>query len=325
MTRLILSTGNLISAGPSVFRSRLNEKSNVEFLNSLRANIEAAQDSAIYNLFGSATADGNGNGYNDGHSNGAHSSPTRASLKPSDWTENNSSGLMIPAIDWEAAVLTEDRSQYDSTIKLFLLDKIPQDVAAAQVNEALNLVRRELGVEDVDLLIVSFPYITFKEFDPSPSEARVQELSKVQPLMKAAWPALEKLHEAGSIKSLGVSEFDSITLKQFLALTHTKPSVDQINIQDCCSVPELQDYSKSQCIRLLTHTDCTDILPTGTLRELLGHSEGGFGVLADPADPTSEGLKGDVEPWFVVKYTAIVRNRGVIESKGYFAVADLKS
>jgi glutamate--cysteine ligase regulatory subunit len=30
-----------------------------------------------------------------------------------------------------------------------------------------------------------------------------------------------------------------------------------------------------------------------------------------------------VEPQWVVKYTAVVKDRGVVENKGYFAVAEL--
>lgn len=36
-----------------------------------------------------------------------------------------------------------------------------------------------------------------------------------------------------------------------------------------------------------------------------------------------EGLRGDIEPQWVVKYTAVVRDRGVIENKGYFAMAEI--
>lgn len=83
-------------------------------------------------------------------------------------------------------------------------------------------------------------------------------------------------------------------------------------------------FAKAQGIELLTHNDCTDILPPGTLRELLGPGKGGAGVLAASADG-EDGLKGEVVPLWVVKYTAVVRNRGVVENKGYFAAADLRS
>ena len=76
----------------------------------------------------------------------------------------------------------------------------------------------------------------------------------------------------------------------------------------------------------MTHSDCTNILPRGTLRELLGPGEKGVGVLAGGAGDAGKGgagLKGDIEPQWVIKYTAVVKNRGVVENKGYFAVAEL--
>ena len=78
-------------------------------------------------------------------------------------------------------------------------------------------------------------------------------------------------------------------------------------------------YAKQEKIELLTHNDCTNILPEGTVRELLGSGEKGFHLLAD----TSKALHGDLEPQWVVKYTAVVRDRGVIENKGYFAMAEI--
>ena len=94
----------------------------------------------------------------------------------------------------------------------------------------------------------------------------------------------------------------------------------------------LLSLAKTNGIELLVHNDSTNVLPRGTLRELLGRGEDGAGVLAD-GDKTGEkrkvregehtrgGLNGDVEPQWVAKYTAVVQNRGVVESKGYFAVA----
>lgn len=82
-------------------------------------------------------------------------------------------------------------------------------------------------------------------------------------------------------------------------------------------------YAKQQKIELLTHNDCTNVLPRGTLRDILGSGEKGVGVLACGNDD-QESLTGDVQPQWVVKYTAVVRDRGVVESKGYFAVAELR-
>jgi glutamate--cysteine ligase regulatory subunit len=100
--------------------------------------------------------------------------------------------------------------------------------------------------------------------------------------------------------------------------------VDQINLKDCCVVPKsLILYAKQEKIQLLTHNDCNDILPVGTTRELLGPADkGGAGILASTPDAT-DGIQGHVEPQWVVKYTAVVKDRGVVENKGYFALADV--
>lgn len=81
-------------------------------------------------------------------------------------------------------------------------------------------------------------------------------------------------------------------------------------------------YAKQEQIQLLTHNDCNDILPVGTTRELLGPGEKGAGILAS-APEAEDGIQGDVEPQWVVKYTAVVKDRGVVENKGYFALADV--
>jgi len=116
------------------------------------------------------------------------------------------------------------------------------------------------------------------------------------------------------------------TVKELLRAVSVKPTVDQINVRDCCVVPKsLILYAKDKNIELLTHNDCMDILPCGTTRELLGPGPNGAHILASKADaPESEpGLKGNIEPQWVVKYTAVVKDRGVVENKGYYAVAQL--
>ena len=63
-------------------------------------------------------------------------------------------------------------------------------------------------------------------------------------------------------------------------------------------------------------------MPVGTTRELLGPA--GAGILASTSD-AKDGIEGDVEPQWVVKNTAVVKDRGVVENKGYFALADMGS
>ena len=305
-----------------------NQRSNAELTNSLRANIEAA--------IAEATPATNGNGVN-GH---VESPKSRTQT----WTAAAEDGttLYVPAIDFTHSALQEEREQYDITVKLFYLPGAAVAVREAQTREALQLVLKELHMPSVDLLILSFSGIYFDEeseecpekiksrgpveADPEPIDTQIQ-----------TWQIVERLHDEGLVRKLGLSEFGTERLQPFLERTRIRPAVDQINLRDCCSVPKaLLALAKGNSIELLVHNDSTNVLPRGTVREMLGHGEKGAGVLAHDEHKAGEkrkerehersddGLRGDVEPQWVIKYTAVVRNRGVVENKGYFAVADVK-
>ena len=223
-------------------------------------------------------------------------------------------------------------------MKLFYLPNKPASCRCAQTREAVRLVLRELHIPSIDLLIVSFPGISFDaedEDDPdadintegTPSSAEIagsgDAFAEDVDTMIETWACLEELHDDGIISRLGVSEFGSERLSKFLQKSRVRPSVNQINVRDCCVVPKpLILFAKEEGVELLTHNDCTNILPRGTVRELLGPAPAGFGVLEADGE-SHEGLHGNVEPQWVMKYTAVVKNRGVIENKGYFALAEL--
>jgi glutamate--cysteine ligase regulatory subunit len=219
--------------------------------------------------------------------------------------------------------LAEEPSQYDITVKLFYLPGADVRDRPRHTKDAVNLVLRELGVQSIDLLIVSFPGMSFDgdcewEADKKNS-AQGNDAEEIE-----SWPVLEELHSQGVVKRLGLSEFGSEKLARFLSRVKVRPQVDQVNVKDCCNVPPpLLKLAKREQIELLTHNDCTDILPSGTLRELLGQGVRGAGVLSE-SKRGIDGMKGDLTPEWVVKYTAVVRDRGVIENKGYFAAAELK-
>ncbi|KAJ5174552.1 uncharacterized protein N7482_000429 [Penicillium canariense] len=314
--KLILSTSNIMKGGrPSVIRQP-QQKSNVELITSLRSNFLASQQ------IDHNGADSHANGTNG--TNGANGTNSDANGSSS-WTLERDGALYIPAIDFAQPGLAEDRDQYDITVKLFYLPGIPASRRCAHTREAIDLVLKELHVKSIDLLIVSFPGILFdadddsEEEEPEPSGEPDHFDSMVQ-----TWRVLESLHEQGMIAQLGVAEFGSERLARFLPHTKVKPSVDQINLKDCCVVPKsLILYAKQEQIQLLTHNDCNDILPVGTTRELLGPADkGGAGILAS-APEAHDGIQGHVEPQWVVKYTAVVKDRGVVENKGYFALADV--
>lgn len=305
-----------MSGGPSITRRPASEKSNVELINSLRSNIQASKEAfeLLANGFDQSTGERN-------HGRNTLNAPYSA------WTARKDSLLYVPSIDFSQSGLAEERSQYDITVKLFFLPDTSPSNRCRHAQEAVESVLQELHVPSIDLLIVSFPGVSFDADDEDeregPEYSNSGEAEDID-LMIETWRALEKLHSEGLALQIGVSEFGSDRLQKFLPRTRIRPSVDQINVRDCCVVPKsLIVYAKQEKIDLLTHNDCTNILPRGTVRELIGSGEKSAGVLAGPEED-SGGLKGEVEPQWVVKYTAVVRDRGVIENKGYFAAAELR-
>lgn len=302
-----------MTGGPSIIRKPGSDRSNLELTNSLRSNFLAAQQD--YSPPQSAT-------------NGSRGSSTNGDKTPnrppsSIWTNRDGSDYYIPTIDWSLSGLAEDPSQYDVTVKLFYLPGASIKERAQYTKEAVRLVLKELKVQTIDLLIVSFPGMSFEgdcEWDADKKNStQGNDEEEIQ-----SWTALEELHKQGIVRRLGLSEFGSEKLSRFLAQVKVRPQVDQINVKDCCNVPPpLIKLAKLEKIELLTHHDCTNVLPQGTLRELLGQGETGAGILSE-SKRGIEGMKGDLTPEWVVKYTAVVRDRGVIENKGYFAAAELK-
>lgn len=306
-------------------RRDANQKSNSELISALRSNFQ------LYS--GAEKEQSNGNGSN-----------TR--FPP--WTHLEDDGrheLEIPRLDFEHSGLQEEREQYDITAKLFFLPGADHTRRDLQIREALNLVFKELHVGDIDLLIVSFPGIYFDEEEDCPNKLSTRGPVEAEPEAAesyiATWKSLEKLHDEGKVSGLGIAEFGRDRLSGLLDASRVKPVVDQINLRDCCSVPkDLLTLAKSKGVELLVHNDSSNILPRGTTRELLGPEPQGAGVLADspsagekrkreadgaqkPSNGHVDVLTGDVQPQWVIKYTAVVKNRGVVENKGYFAVAEL--
>lgn len=106
------------------------------------------------------------------------------------------------------------------------------------------------------------------------------------------------------MSKLGISEFGVIRLEALLPHVSVRPSIDQINLRDCCDVPQdLLEFAKQEDIKLMPHMDEDNPLSKDLLQQVLKED------LEFP-------LKLASMRW-VVKYTAVAKERGVIENKGY--------
>lgn len=325
--KLLLSTSNIMGGGSSIRRSPTT-KSNAEFISSLQANFAEYSNS-------------------ESHAEATQGDETAkpAQIDYRTWTREQGDVLEVPTLDFEESALVEEREQYDITVKLFYLPGASREKRAAQTKEAVGLVKKALNVTSIDLLIVSFPGIYFDEEEDCPDKISTRGPVEADPEpldgQVEAWKTLEGLHEGGVVLRLGLAEFGKERLESLLEQVKVKPSVNQINLRDCCSVPkDLMALAKKSNVELLVHNDCSNVLPRGTVRELLGPGSTGAGVLAESSkagdkrknlhgeeatNGVSEGgISGEVLPQWVIKYTAVVKNRGVVESKGYFAMAELE-
>ncbi|KAI5294379.1 hypothetical protein KEM52_004142 [Ascosphaera acerosa] len=311
-----------------------------------------------------STATGNGAGSRSSSSNRHDDDAAAAAAAPyKSWTSRSADGstLYVPKEEFmfEDAGLLEPRDQYDVTVKLFFLPgagdgdanaSVPAERRCEQTQQAIRLVCRQLDVACIDLLVVSWPGVSLSGEGEADTDLETRtgsqsgatagtgvsasgccdDAARAEPLetMLRTWRELESLVAAGTVRQLGLAEFDADRLAAFLARVAVPPAVNQIYTRDCCVAPEkLIRFAKARGIRLLTHNDCTDILPRGTTREILSDraSSGGAGLLAaDNGRADDGGLKGDVAPQWAVKYTAVVKDRGVIENKGYIAMAELR-
>ena len=126
----------------------------------------------------------------------------------------------------------------------------------------------------------------------------------------------------GRIKELGVADLDTIQLKSLFDWTQSassgdepiqaavdpndpiKPSFNQLNLDVCCSIPsDMKDFATSRGIRLLTHNDPRDFVPSDRLLNLLKAVN----------FPNAE----DWNHLWALRYSIVSTGNGVIQSKGY--------
>lgn len=242
--------------------------------------------------------------------------------------------------------LLDERSEYHITTKVFFLptgssSQTPH-ARASYLGSAIAQVLASLSIRSVELLILSFPDIILDADDTGVfTDSQLRDLLTV-------YRAAADLVAKGSVKSLGVAEFSASKLRQLCeTLTEQEqgegdhhdggggrhgilPSVNQINLKDCCVTPrDLIVYAKQTGVTLFTHGDEADILPTETLRQVMHqhhrHQDVDGGAANHVHVESGRGLDGHDAgqvPLWVCKYTAVASTRGVVENKGYIVALD---
>ncbi|WAR13108.1 GSH0-like protein [Mya arenaria] len=139
-------------------------------------------------------------------------------------------------------------------------------------------------LSELDVSFIETVIVAFPEVD---NEELTLEV--VQPY----WKALETLVYRETVISLGLADFDKKLLEQLYEWAEVKPMVNQVNLESCCVMPkELVEFAKEKDIQLLTHND--------------------------PREKDGEGW----DPLWVLRYSVLVKCRGIVKSKGYLLKAE---
>lgn len=223
-------------------------------------------------------------------------------------------GVFLCLNDTSSSVKDENRADLKITLKVFINDLAHFE---SQVEAAIDSVMRELEIDHVEQLIISFPEINV-ECPPEANEKQVAQvwLDAVKPI----WKRLEALvEEERRAVTLGVADLDLNELQALYEWAPSvKPEIDHYNIEGCCTIPvELSAYCKSNDIALLTHNDPPDFPGEHILHQ----------VCTDQLHLECEQLKKWKTSW-AARYTVLIRTRSVVTKKGYvvrFMVAPNKT
>ncbi|XP_051757887.1 glutamate--cysteine ligase regulatory subunit isoform X2 [Ctenopharyngodon idella] len=197
--------------------------------------------------------------------------------------------------EWFAAM----PSSLDSELPSVLDCTIPENTEAITPEEREELkvsACLSLGVSQLDSVIIAPP--------PLP-EGEAQTLTHLQPL----WEELESLVQSQKIAAIGTSDLDKALLEQLYNWAQIKPSSNQVNLASCCVMPpDLTAFAKEFDIQLLTHNDPKELISAAGFQEAVQGSSKDLQV----ADWRLE---------WVLRYSIIVKSRGIIKAKGYIVHA----
>lgn len=182
----------------------------------------------------------------------------------------------------------DERGDLKLTVKIFLCSLLPTEA----LKEATNRALKELNVTYIETVLLAFP-----EFE--------EEDELTLDLIKPYWMCLEELVDSEVILSLGIADLNTKLLEQLYNWARVKPCINQVNLESCCVMPkELTEYAKEKDIQLLTHNDPRDILPSKSLQEL---------IASNTTEKDGEGW----DPLWILRYSVLVKCRGIIKTKGY--------
>ncbi|XP_054836959.1 glutamate--cysteine ligase regulatory subunit isoform X2 [Eublepharis macularius] len=189
-------------------------------------------------------------------------------------------------------------NEWSSKISPDLMQEMPKilECTLAQAVEKINPEEREELKVSAKLFIAGSNSSSIRE---------AVSMKYLQPY----WAELENLVQNKKIVAIGTSDLDKVLLEQLFLWAQVKPSSNQVNLASCCVMPpDLTAFAKEFDIQLLTHNDPKELLCEASFQETLQESIPDCQV-------------HEWNPLWLLRYSVIVKSRGIIKSKGYILQA----
>ncbi|XP_041369133.1 glutamate--cysteine ligase regulatory subunit-like [Gigantopelta aegis] len=185
----------------------------------------------------------------------------------------------------------DERGDLKVTAKLLFCVDQPVEV----ITEAVEKVLTDLDISFIETLLLAFPEMQEKI-----------DVDQIRPY----WEVLEDLVAQERVLSIGTCDLDKGSLEELYEWAKVKPCTNQVNLASCCVMPQdLTEFAKANDIQLLTHSDPPEFMPADVLQEAI------------KSCTTEKDSFGWIPQW-ALRYSVIVKCRGIIRNKGYIFKAE---
>lgn len=285
LQRVTISTGNILN----VSNATPLRKSNEELLDSLKLCTECQETAAAAEKKESAA----------GVAAGGVGAETQVECQEAE------AQVLRANLELQERIKEYARNEISIGVKLFLNKSSKQGI-----EEAVKALMSILKVDHVDNLVLAYhPLETASKALPETPDvtsavsytgdlkwSKRNEKSVEQ--LKELWSTLEEFADKKQICQLGIADLDCDALTQLYNQARVPPTINQINLANCCVVPpELKEFCTQHDIQLLTHGD----------PEVLINDENFI-------------IPNYTVDWSL-RYQIHVRCRGVLTAKGYILQA----